>query len=163
MSNSTIMADQRYWNSIGLKIQLNPAHPWHSFFIRPILDPKFPLILTCHNGHMSSFRSSICCKCHSIFIIGVIDVRESSPSVQEAPIWLFIYHVHYISFQIQPMMHMEKCIILLNHPRTLGFPCFQNCKRRMPCDTKILACVGSIISMCLHDPLPLQFFFYLFN
>ena len=45
---------------------------------------------------MSTFNSAIFYKCHSIFIIGaidVIDVRESSPSVQEVPISLFLSHV----------------------------------------------------------------------
>ena len=35
--------------------------------------------LICHNGHISSFNSAIFHKCHTIFIIGVIDVRKSSP------------------------------------------------------------------------------------
>ena len=81
--------------------------------------------MTCNNGNMSAFRSEIFHKCHSIFIIGVIDVidvRESSPSIQEAPIWLLLSHVSYISFQIRPMMHMEKCIILITHPIKFMLP-----------------------------------------
>ena len=47
---------------------------------------------------------------------------ESSPSVSLAPKWLFLSHVSHISFQNQPIMHMSKCIILLNHPRTFILP-----------------------------------------
>ena len=43
MSNSTIMVDQRYWNSIGLKNPTLFNSSMAHFFIRPILDPKFPL------------------------------------------------------------------------------------------------------------------------
>ena len=71
---------------------------------------------------MPAFRSAICHKFHSIFIISVIDVRESIPSIQEAPIWIFLSHVSYISFQIRPMMHMKNYIILPTHPRTFRLP-----------------------------------------
>ena len=43
---------------------------------------------------------------------------ESSLSVSLAPKWVFLSHVSYILSQIQPMMHMDKCISILNHPRT---------------------------------------------
>ena len=65
-----------------------------------------------HNGHISAFRSVICHKFHSIFIIGVIDVRESSPKCPR------ISHVSYISFKIIPMMYISKCIILITNPIT---------------------------------------------
>ena len=41
---------------------------------------------------------------------------------QEAPIWLFLFHVSYISFQIRTVMHMDKCIILITHPSTFSLP-----------------------------------------
>ena len=48
--------------------------------------------------------------------------RESSPRVSLAPKLLFLSHVSYVSLQIRPMMHMEKCIILITHPRTFRLP-----------------------------------------
>ena len=79
---------------------------------------------------------------------------QTAPSVCQSS---RMHCLRYNSFQIQPVMHMVKCIILLTHPITLVFPWIQNCKRRMPCGTKIIACVSPIISMCLHAPFPLQF------
>ena len=60
------------------------------------------------------------------------------------------------------MMHMTKCISILTHPRTLGFPWIRIA--RGGCHVA-LACVGPTSSMCLHDQFPLLFsivFIYLY-
>ena len=46
--NSTIMVDLFYWNSIGSWIPTHKKLFWH-VFLRPILDPKFPLMII--GGH----------------------------------------------------------------------------------------------------------------
>ena len=43
--NSTIMVDSFYWNSIGYWIPTHKNLLLDRFLIRPILDPKFPLII----------------------------------------------------------------------------------------------------------------------
>ena len=79
------------------------------------------LSLTCRICQMSTFKSDFFHRCHSIFIIVVIEIGnlvEVSHQLQNDS----ISHVSYISSQILPMMHLEKCIKIITHPRTFRLP-----------------------------------------